>query len=119
MVHSILMMTVGLVILVKGSDIFVDAASNIGRIFKMSEIMIGLTIVCFGTGLPELVLAVNASLANNSELVIGNIIGTNIFNMCIILGLICLIKPLKLLRDTVRKDMYMSLLSSLILIILL
>jgi len=116
---SIIVMVVGLALLIKGSDIFVDAGSNIGRIFKISEILIGLTFVCIGTGLPELLLSITASANNNSELVIGNIVGSNIFNMCCILGMICLMHPLKLLRETVRKDMKMSLLSSIILIVIL
>lgn len=116
---SIIAMIVGLALLIKGSDIFVDAGSNIGKIFKVSEILIGLTIVCIGTGLPELLLSITASANNNSELVIGNIVGSNIFNMCCILGMICLMHPLKLLRETVRKDMKMSLLSSIILIVVL
>lgn len=116
---SVLLMVVGLILLIKGSDIFVDAGTNIGKIFKMSEVLIGLTIVCVGTGLPELILSINGSINGNSNLVIGNIVGTNIFNMCIILGLICILNPLKLLRQTIRKDMHMSLLASIALFVLL
>ena len=116
---SIILLFVGLVMLVKGADIFVDAGSNIGRIFKISEILIGLTFVCIGTGLPELLLSITASVNNSSDFVIGNIIGTNIFNMCCILGMICIMNPLKLLRETVRKDINMSLLSSAIILVLL
>lgn len=118
-VISVFLMVVGLVMLVKGADIFVDAGSNIGRIFKISEIIIGLTFVCVGTGLPELLLSVTASAKGNADFVIGNIVGTNIFNMCCIMGMICIMNPLKLLRQTVRKDMNMSLLSSVILLVLL
>lgn len=116
---NILFMIIGLALLIKGSDIFVDAGTNIGKIFKMSEVLIGLTIVCIGTGLPELILSINGSINGNSNLVIGNIVGTNIFNMCIILGLICVLNPLKLLRQTIRKDMHMSLLSAVVLFVLL
>lgn len=115
----IALMILGLFLLIKGSDIFVDAGTKIGKMFKMSEVLIGLTIVCVGTGLPELILSINGASHGNSNLVIGNIVGTNIFNMCVILGLICLFHPLKLLRQTVRKDMHMSLLSSIALFILL
>ena len=118
-VLSVFLMIVGLVMLVKGADIFVDAGSNIGRIFKISEIIIGLTFVCIGTGLPELLLSITASANGNADFVIGNIVGTNIFNMCCIMGMICIMNPLKLLRQTVRKDMNMSLLSSVILLVLL
>jgi len=116
---SILLMIIGLALLIKGADIFVEAGTKIGKMFKMSEVLIGLTIVCVGTGLPELILSINGAINETSNLVIGNIVGTNIFNMCIILGLICLLHPLKLLRQTIRKDMHMSLLSAIVLFVLL
>lgn len=116
---NILLLALGLFLLIKGSDIFVDAGTTIGKMFKMTEVLIGLTIVCIGTGLPELILSINGSINRTSNLVIGNIVGTNIFNMCIILGLICVLHPLKLLRQTIRKDMHMSLLSSIALFVLL
>lgn len=116
---SIIFMVIGLFLLIKGSDIFVDAGTNIGKMFKMTEVLIGLTIVCVGTGLPELILSINGSINGTSNLVVGNIVGTNIFNMCIILGLICVLHPLKFLRQTIRKDMHMSLLSATALFVLL
>lgn len=116
---DVLFLAIGLALLIKGADIFVDAGTNIGKIFKMSEVLIGLTIVCVGTGLPELILSINGSINGTSNFVIGNIVGTNIFNMCIILGLICVLHPLKLLRQTIRKDMHMSLLASIALFVLL
>ena len=116
---ALLLMGIGLFLLIKGSDIFVDAGTNIGKLFKLSEIIIGLTIVCAGTSLPELLLSITASFNNTADFLLGNIIGTNLFNMCIILGIICLLNPLKLLRQTIRKDMNMSLLSSIILFVLL
>ena len=66
---NILFMIIGLGLLIKGSDIFVDAGTNIGKIFKMSEVLIGLTIVCVGTGLPELILSINGAINNTSNLV--------------------------------------------------
>lgn len=116
---NILFLVIGLALLIKGSDIFVDAGTAIGKIFKMSEVLIGLTIVCIGTGLPELILSINGSINGSSNLVIGNIVGSNIFNMCVILGLICVLNPIKLLRQTIRKDIHMSLLSSVALFVLL
>lgn len=116
---SIILMIIGLILLIKGSDIFVDVGTHIGKMFKMSEILIGLTIVCVGTSLPELLLSISASINGTSDFLIGNIIGTNIFNMCCILGVICLMNPLKLLRHTIRKDMNMSLVSSIALFALL
>lgn len=118
-IFNILLLALGLFLLIKGSDIFVDAGTVIGKMFKMTEVLIGLTIVCVGTGLPELILSINGSINGTPNLVIGNIVGSNIFNMCIILGLVCLLHPLKLLRQTIRKDMHMSLLSSMALFVLL
>lgn len=116
---NIILMILGLALLIKGSDIFVDSGTKIGKMFKMSEVLIGLTIVCVGTGLPELILSINGAVNNTSNLVIGNVVGTNIFNMCIILGIICVLNPLKLLRQTIRKDMHMSLIASIALFFLL
>lgn len=116
---AIILMIIGMILLIKGSDIFVDVGTHIGKMFKMSEILIGLTIVCVGTSLPELLLSISASFNDTSDFLIGNIVGTNIFNMCCILGVICLMNPLKLLRQTIRKDMNMSLVASLALLALL
>ncbi len=116
---SIIFMIVGLFLLIKGSDAFVDLGTKIGKKFKMSEVLIGLTIVSVGTSLPELLLSLSASFNGSSDFLIGNIIGTNIFNMCCILGVICLTNPLKLLRETIRKDMNMSLITSTALFVLL
>ncbi len=119
MIVSIILLILGIVILIKGADLFIDSGSAIAKIFKMSEILIGLTFVCIGTSLPELIISSVGAAKGSSGLVIGNIIGTNIFNMCVILGMICIVHPIKLLRETVRKDMYMSLLSSIILLVVL
>ncbi len=116
---AIVLMIVGLFLLIKGSDAFVDVGTKIGKMFKMSEVVIGLTIVCIGTSLPELLLSITASAKNSSDFLLGNIIGTNLFNMCCILGLIFVTNPLKLLRQTIRKDMNMSLISSAVLFVLL
>lgn len=105
----IILLIGGIFLLIKGSDIFVDASVKIAKILKVSEILIGMTLVCFGTSLPELFVSINGSLKGTSDLVIGNMVGTNIFNICAILGFISIVHPIKLLKDTVRKDMYMSL----------
>lgn len=116
---NIFFLIAGLFLLIKGSDIFVDAASAIGKLFKMSKILIGLTIVAFGTSLPELLVGITAAAKGNDGIVIGNILGSNIFNTCIILGIICLINPIKFLRETVKTDIYMNLLTGIILLTLL
>ena len=116
---AVILMVVGLFLLIKGSDAFVDIGTKIGKMFKMSEVVIGLTIVCIGTSLPELLLSITAAAKNSSDFLLGNIIGTNLFNMCCILGLVFVTNPLKLLRQTIRKDLNMSLISSAVLFTLL
>jgi len=119
MILNIIFLILGIIILVKGADIFIDSGTEIGKVFKISEIILGLTFVAFGTSLPELCISVMGASKGSSGLVIGNIVGTNLFNICVILGMVCLISPLKLLRQTVRKDIYMSFLTSVILLVVL
>lgn len=115
---EIVLFILGIFLLIKGSDIFVDYGSKIGKIFKISEIIIGLTIVSIGTSLPELIVAINGSLTDSSEIVVSNVIGTNIFSICGILAIICIINPVKFLKDTVKKDMYMSFLTGIVLLVI-
>lgn len=89
----ILMVLVGAAMIVFGSDITVDAATAIAKIFGMSERFIGLTIVAFGTSLPELVTSVTAALKGKTDIAVGNIVGSNIFNILFVVGTTALIKP--------------------------
>lgn len=119
MLLSIFFLIAGLFLLIKGSDIFIDAGAAIAKVFKINEILLGLTFVSFGTSLPELLIGINSASAGSAGITIGNIIGTNIFNMAIILGIIAIIRPVRFLRGTVKKDMYMSILTAIILFVLL
>ncbi len=98
----------------KGADYLVESASSIARRFNTSEIVIGLTIVAFGTSAPEMVVNIISSLAGNNEIVLGNIIGSNIFNTLLILGIAGLIYPLKVQRNTARKEIPFNILVLLI-----
>ena len=84
---------VGIVLVIWGSDLTVDAATALARIFGMSERFIGLTIVALGTSLPELVTSVTAARKHNADIAIGNIVGSNIFNILFVLGTTALITP--------------------------
>lgn len=90
---ALLLVLVGLVMIVLGSDLAVDAASEMARIFGMSERFIGLTIVALGTSLPELVTSVSAARKGNADIAIGNIVGSNIFNILFVVGISALIVP--------------------------
>lgn len=101
----LLFMLAGGILVVKGSDFAVESASEIARFFGMSERFIGLTIVAFGTSLPELVTSVTAAKKGNAGIAIGNIVGSNIFNIVFVIGITALICPVpfenKFLFDTV------------------
>ena len=89
----VLLVLIGVVMIVWGSDITVDAATSLARIFGMSERFIGLTIVALGTSLPELVTSVTAAIKGKSDIAVGNIVGSNIFNILFVVGSTALITP--------------------------
>ena len=90
---AILFLVIGFVFLVKGADIFVEGSSSIAKKFKVPSIIIGLTIVALGTSLPELVTSVTAAKRGNAGIAIGNIVGSNIFNILFVIGTAALICP--------------------------
>jgi cation:H+ antiporter len=105
----------GLVLLIKGADFLVMGASSIARRFHISELVIGLTIVAFGTSTPEFFVNVIASLGGNSDIAIGNVLGSNIANFLLILGISALICPLTVKSGTVWKEIPFSLLAVVVL----
>ncbi len=104
--------------LIKGADWLINGASSLARAKNVPDLIIGLTIVAFGTSAPELIVNTVASFEEREELVFGNIIGSNNFNLFLILGVTGLISPLVVQRNTVRKEIPISLLASLILFFL-
>lgn len=99
-----LLFALGFVVLLKGADMLVDGASAIARRLRISNLVIGLTIVAFGTSAPELLVNVVAGINQSSDLAIGNVIGSNISNILLILGVAGLIYPLRIGHGTVRKE---------------
>ena len=95
----IIMVVVGAVMIVFGSDVTVDAATELAIIFGMSDRVIGLTIVAFGTSLPELVTSVTAALKGKADIAVGNIVGSNIFNILFVVGTSALITPVAYKAD--------------------
>lgn len=110
-----LLFVLGFVFLIKGADLLVAGASAIGRKYRISEMVIGLTIVSFGTSLPELLVTTVASLNGQPELGLGNILGSNIANVLIILGIAAIIRPLPIPRDTYFIEIPFSILAALLL----
>lgn len=87
------LLLVGFALLIKGADFFVEASSSIARRLRVPSIIIGLTIVAFGTSAPELAVSTTASLAGNNEIAVGNVIGSNLFNLLVVLGACGAIRP--------------------------
>lgn len=108
----------GLVLVVKGADWLVDGASAIARRMGISELAIGLTIVAFGTSLPELTVNLFASLSGANDIAIGNIVGSNIANILLILGISAIVAPLTIQTSTVWKEIPLSLLAALTLFVM-
>jgi len=118
MVVSILLLLIGLVLLVKGADWLVDGASVLAKKRNVSDLAIGLTIVAFGTSAPELVVNAVAASGNYLDIVFGNVIGSNNFNLFIILGISGLIIPLSVQSSTVWKEIPFSFFAAIILFLL-
>lgn len=104
------MFVVGFVILIKGADVAIDGASSIAKKFKISNLVIGLTIVAFGTSAPELLVSITSGLKGSTDLAITNVIGSNIANILLILGIAGLIYPLRVERGTAWKEIPFALL---------
>lgn len=117
MLIEIILLIFGLLLLVKGADFLVDGASALAKKYKISDLAIGLTIVAFGTSMPELVVNVIASIQNNQDIVLGNVIGSNNFNLFIILGVAGIISPLIVQSSTIWKEIPISLIAVLLLFI--
>ncbi len=100
MIINIILIIVGFLLLIKGADLLVDGASYIAKKFHIPEIVIGLTIVSIGTSMPELVVSLTSALDGHSDIALGNVIGSNITNMFLILGLCAIIKPLAFKKET-------------------
>ena len=118
MIIEILVLLLGFVILIKGADVFIDSASSIAINFKLSKVVIGLTVVAFGTGVPELAISIQSLLSNSGDMVLGNVIGSNVINTLLILGVAAFIYPLRIKSQTEKKEIPILLLLSTLLCVL-
>lgn len=112
-----LVLVIGFIFLIKGADLFVDGASAIAKIFKVPPILIGLTIVAFGTSAPEAAVSINAALVGSNEIALGNVIGSNIFNLLMVIGFAAILNPLKIQRTTILKEFPFAILTCVVLLI--
>ena len=115
---AILFLIIGFVFLVKGADIFVEGSSSIAKKFKVPSIIIGLTIVAMGTSLPEAAVSVTASIANKNALAVSNVIGSNIFNLMMVIGVCAIMTPVAVNKATLKRDFPFSVICAILLLVL-
>ncbi len=101
---AIILIVVGFVLLVKGADFFVEGASAVAKALKIPTLIIGMTVVAMGTSLPELSVSVSSSMQGANTLAVSNVVGSNIFNLMVVLGISALFNPLMVSRDTLKRD---------------
>lgn len=112
------LLLIGFVILVKGADFFVEGASEIATVLRIPPLLIGLTIVAFGTSAPEAAVSITAAVNGTGDIAVGNVVGSNLVNVVFILGITALIQPLVVERQTIMKEIPFALLGSVVLFVL-
>lgn len=115
---SVVLIIVGFVLLIKGADFFVGGASGIAEKFKIPQMIIGLTIVAFGTSAPEAAISISAALQGTTGIAIGNVLGSNLLNVLLILGLTACIVPLHIQKSSLKFDMPFNIVISVILFVM-
>lgn len=118
MLKAIILLVIGFLLLMKGADYFVDGASAIAKKLRISSIVIGLTIVAFGTSAPELAVSLGAALKGSNDIAIGNVVGSNIFNTLVVLGASAAITPVMVKKDIIKRDYPLSMIVAILLGIL-
>ena len=118
MIVSCLFLLAGFFILLKGADLFVDGAAQLARGINVSPMAVGLTLVAFGTSAPELFVNISAGISDNTDIALGNVVGSNIANILLVLGISALVRPLTVSKGTVWKTIPFSLLAAVMLWIL-
>jgi cation:H+ antiporter len=112
------LLLIGFLILVKGADYFVEGSSEIATVLRIPPLLIGLTIVAFGTSAPEAAVSISAALKGTGDIAVGNVVGSNLFNIIFILGITAMIQPLVVERQTVIKEIPFAILGSVVLLVL-
>ena len=102
-------LVIGFVLLIKGADFFVEGSSSVAKRLHVPSIIIGLTIVAMGTSLPETAVSVSASLTGNNELAVSNVVGSNIFNLMVVIGVCGVLATVNVAKETIRRDIPFSL----------
>lgn len=115
-VLNILLLLLGFVLLIKGADFFVDGSSSIAKLLKVPSVVIGLTIVAMGTSAPEAAVSITAGISGSNEIAISNVVGSNIFNMLVVVGACAIIKSFDLDRNILKRDFPLNIVANVVLL---
>ncbi|MBD5139011.1 MAG: calcium/sodium antiporter [Ruminococcus sp.] len=115
---SFALLIAGFILLVKGADFFVDGSSSIAKLLKIPSIVIGLTIVAFGTSAPEAAVSIIAGIQKSNDIAVGNVIGSNMFNLLMVLGVSAAIKPVNIKEQIIKKDYPFMLIATALLLVM-
>ena len=118
MCMDIVLLILGLIVIVRGSDMLVDGCVGLAKYLRIPTLVIGLTIVAIATGVPEIAISITSSLKGSNDLLLGNLLGSNMFNILFILGFIALIRPMNVKREIIIKNYLFALLSCFVLFII-
>ena len=118
MYMDVFFLLLSIVVIVKGSDMLVDGCVNLAKFLRVPTLVIGLTVVAIATGVPEIAISITSSIKRSNGLLLGNLLGSNMFNILFILGLIALIKPLLVKREIIIKNYLFALLSCFVLFVI-
>ena len=114
---AVFVLIIGFALLVKGADFFVEGASSVAKMLKVPSLIIGMTIVAMGTSLPETSVSIAASMNNQNTLAVSNVVGSNIFNLMVVLGVCAVIAELKVSKDVLKRDYPFSVLCAILLLV--
>ena len=114
---AVFVLIIGFVLLVNGADFFVEGASSVAKMLKVPSLIIGMTIVAMGTSLPETSVSIAASMNNQNTLAVSNVVGSNIFNLMVVLGVCAVIAELKVSKDVLKRDYPFSVLCAILLLV--
>ena len=106
-----ILLLIGFVLLIKGADFAVSGGSGIAEHFRISPVIIGLTVIAFGTSLPEAAVSVTGSITGRSGIAVGNVLGSNLFNLLVVGGVSAMMQPMKVDRMLLKRDFPVSLLA--------
>lgn len=113
-----LLLIAGFVFLIKGADFFVDGSASLARLFKIPSIIIGLTVVAMGTSAPELAVSLTAAAKGQNEIAMSNVLGSNMLNLLLIVGICAVIAPVAVSKDILKRDLPISILAAVLLLLL-